>query len=161
MIIAQSTYNNLYRTIYDVSIKNYEHVSRALRFCLEQNLNGTDIWRALNIALREYPELLNTIIHVVQNSPEQKINSETMLLFFRILESKARMEYREYTLKLNSIISIFFFYVFLVPTPITILASGLSPEASSILLPIFFIVNMIVFKIFFNRIVKIKGVLLG
>jgi hypothetical protein len=160
IIIAQSAYNNLYRTIHDVSSKNYEEVSRVMRNCLKQSVNGIDIQRALNMTLREHPDLLNTITHVVQKTSRQKVDPEETLIFFRVLESKARMKYHEYTLKLNSVISIFFFYVFLVPTPI-ILVSGFSPEASSILFSVFFTASMAVFRIFFSRIGRIKSVLLG
>ncbi len=160
IIIALSAYNNLYKTIRDVSRKDYEDFSRVLQHCLEKNLNGVDLQRGLSTALREYPVLLHTINHVVQSGFGQKVNPEETLMFFRILESKARMKYREYTLKLNSIISIFFFYVFLVPTPI-ILASSFSPQASNILFSLFFIGSMVVFRIFFNKIGKIRGVLLG
>jgi len=160
IMIAQSAYNNLYRTILDVSSKNYEEVSRVLHHCLEQNLNGADVQKSLNTVLREHPDLLNTIIHVVQNTPKRVVDPEETLMFFRILESKARMKYREYTLKLNSMVSVFFFYVFLVPTPV-ILASGFSPEASTFLFSAFLIVSMIVFRVFFNKIGRIRGVLLG
>ncbi|MCX8183352.1 MAG: hypothetical protein N3F08_02900 [Crenarchaeota archaeon] len=160
IIIAQSAYNNLYRTIRDISSKNYEGFSTVLHYCLKQNLNGVDIQRVLNKALRKHPDLLNAIIHMVQNIPGQRVDPEATLMLFRILESKARMKYHEYTLKLNSIVSLFFFYVFLVPIPI-ILASGLSPEASTILFSLFFIISILVFKIFFNKIGRIRSVLLG
>lgn len=160
IIISLSVYNNLYKTLRDVSRKDYENVSRALQYCLEKSLNGIDIQRGLNKALQDYPGLIQTISHVVQSTLRQKANPEETLMFFRILESKARMKYREYTLKLNSIISVFFFYVFLVPTPI-ILASNFSPQASNIMFSLFFIVSMMVFRIFFNKIGRIKGVLLG
>lgn len=160
IIVAQSAYNNLYRTIRDVSSKNYEVFSTALFHCLEQSLNGADIQRMLNKALRKHPDLLNAITHVVQNTPRQRVDPEETLMLFRILESKARMKYREYTLKLNSMVSLFFFYVFLVPTPI-ILASGFSPEASIILFSGFFTISMMVFRIFFNKIGRVRSVLLG
>lgn len=160
IIIAKSAYNNFYRAVRDVSSKNYEGVSTALCYCLEQGLNGMDIQRALNKALRKHPDLLNAITHVVQKTPRQRVDPEETLMLFRILESKARMKYHEYTLKLNSIVSLFFFYVFLVPTPI-ILASGFSSEASTILFSVFFIISIMVFTIFFNKIGRIRSVLLG
>lgn len=160
IIIAQSAYNNLYRTIRDVSSKNYEGFSTALCHCLEHGLNGMDVQRALNKALRKHPDLLNAITHVVQNNPRQRVDPEETLMLFRILESKARMKYHEYTLKLNSIVSLFFFYVFLVPIPI-ILASGFSSEASTILFSMFYIISIVVFRVFFNKIGRIRSVLLG
>ncbi|MEM3659895.1 MAG: hypothetical protein QXU11_05715 [Thermoproteota archaeon] len=160
IIVAQSAYNNLYRTIRDVSSKNYEGFSKAFHHCLEQNLNGADIQRMLDKSLRKHSNLLNAITHVVQNTDRLRGDPEETLMLFRILESKARMKYREYTLKLNSMVSLFFFYVFLVPTPI-ILASGFSPEASLILFSVFFIISMVVFRIFFNKIGRVRSVLLG
>ncbi|MEM3465948.1 MAG: hypothetical protein QW506_01790 [Thermoproteota archaeon] len=160
IIVAQSAYNSLYRTIRDISSKNYEGFSTVLHHCLEQSLNGADMQRMLNKALRKHPDLLNAITQVVQNTPRRKVDPEGTLMLFRILESKARMKYREYTLKLNSMVSLFFFYVFLVPTPI-ILASGFSPEASVILFSVFFIISMMVFRIFFNKIGRVRSVLLG
>ncbi|NHV99391.1 MAG: hypothetical protein HA496_07040 [Thaumarchaeota archaeon] len=160
IIIAQSAYNNLYRTICDVSSKKYEEFYTVLNQCLKKDLNGVDIQKALNKALRKYPDLLNAITHVVQNTSKQRADPEETLVLFRILESKARMKYHEYTLKLNSIVSLFFFYVFLVPIPI-ILVSGFSPETSTILFSAFFIISMIVFRIFFDKIGRIRSVLLG
>ncbi len=159
IIMAESAYNNLYKTVYDVSNKDY-NISRLLQYCLKQNLNGKDIRKELNLALQKYPDLLSAINQVAQSSLRQTIDPEKTLMLFRILESKARMKYQEYTLKLNSIISAFFFYVFLIPTPI-VLASSLLPQYSYILFPCFFISNMIMFRIFFNKIGKIRSVLLG
>lgn len=160
MIMAESAYNNLYGTIYDISGKDYGDISRFLRHCLEQNLNGRAIQEELNLSLQRYPDLLSAVNQVIQNSLRRTTDPEKILMLFRILESKARMKYQEYTLKLNSIISVFFFYVFLVPTPI-VLASSLLPQYSYILFPLFFIGSMIMFKIFFDKIGRIRSVLLG
>lgn len=160
MIVSESTYNNLYTTFYSISRKEYGEVSMLLQKCLKEDLNGKDIQRMLNLVLQKYPDLLSAINQVIQNNMDQTIGPEKMLVLFRILESKARMKYHEYTLKLNSMMSLFFFYVFLVPTPI-MLASGLLPENSYLLLSAFFISSMIVFKIFFNKIGRIRSALLG
>lgn len=160
MIMAESAYNNLYKTIYDVSSKDYGNISRFLRHCLKQNLDGRAIQEELNLSLQKYPDLLSAVNQVIQSSFRQTMDPEKTLMLFRILESKARMKYQEYTLKLNSIVSVFFFYVFLVPTPI-VLASSLLPQYSYILFPLFFIGSMIMFKIFFDKIGKIRSVLLG
>ncbi|MEM2929396.1 MAG: hypothetical protein QW797_00790 [Thermoproteota archaeon] len=160
IIISLSAYNDLYKTVRDISTKDYENVSKSLQNCLKNNLDGVDIQRGLNKALQGYPDLVQAICHVVQSGFGRKANPEETLIFFRLLESKARMKYREYTLKLTSIISVFFFYVFLVPTPI-ILASSFSPQASNIMFSLFFITSMVVFRIFFKKIGRIKGVLLG
>ncbi|MEM2941070.1 MAG: hypothetical protein QW304_05930 [Thermoproteota archaeon] len=159
IIMAESAYNNLYKTVYDVSNKDYGDISRLLQYCLKQNLNGKDIWEELNLALQKYPDLLSAINQVVQSNLRRAIDPEKTLMLFRILESKARMRYQEYTLKLNSIMSAFFFYVFLVPTPI-VLVSSLLPQYSYVLFPFFFVSSMIMFKIFFNKIGRIRSVLL-
>ena len=160
IMMAQSTYNNLYRTICDVSSKDYEEFYTVLRHCLKKDLNGTDIQKALNKALRKHPDLLNAVTHTVRNTSTQGVDPGETLVLFRILESKARMKYHEYTLKLNSIVSLFFFYVFLVPIPI-ILVSGFSSEISTILFSAFFTISMMVFRIFFNKIGRIRSILLG
>jgi hypothetical protein len=160
MIMAECAYNNLYKTVYDVSSKNYDDISRVLQHCLEQNLNGEDIKKALNLTLQKYPDLISAINQVIQSDLKRITDPEKTLVFFRIIESKARMKYQEYTLKLNSIISAFFFYVFLVPTPI-VLVSSLMPQYSCVLFSFLFITSMIMFKIFFEKIGKIRSVLLG
>lgn len=160
IIMAESAYNNLYKTVYDISGKDYGDVAKIFQYCLKQNLNGKDIQKELNLALQKYPDLLSVINQVIQNNLRQTIGPEKTLILFRIFESKARMKYQEYTLKLNSIISTFFFYVFLVPTPI-VLVSSLLPQYSYVLFSLFFVCSMVLFKIFFDKIGKIRSVLLG
>ncbi|MEM2087665.1 MAG: hypothetical protein QXF52_03200 [Thermoproteota archaeon] len=160
IIMAESAYNNLYKTVYDISGKDYGDIAKIFQYCLKQNLNGKDIQKELNLALQKYPDLLSVINQMIQNNLRQTIDPEKTLMLFRIFESKARMKYQEYTLKLNSIISTFFFYVFLVPTPI-VLVSSLLPQYSYVLFPLFFVCSMVLFKIFFDKIGKIRSVLLG
>ncbi|MEM2487148.1 MAG: hypothetical protein QXR44_00950 [Thermoproteota archaeon] len=158
IITAGAIYNNLYNTFYDISKRDYNYVSSILKDCLKENLNGKDIEKVLKNSLRK-----NKLLDIIDQTLTINIrtmSSEEALTFLRILESKARRKYQEYTLKLNSLISIFFFYVFLVPTPI-VLFSEFLPQASYVLLPIFFISNILIFRLFFNRISKIKGALLG
>ncbi|MBO3839241.1 MAG: hypothetical protein QXN75_01175 [Thermoproteota archaeon] len=159
IITAKTIYNDLYKTLYSVSKKEYGNIYSLLRKCLKKNLNGKDMQKMIKNSLQNEPELL-TIIDQAFSIDAKKISSEEVLVLFRIFESKARRKYQEYTLKLNSLVSIFFFYIFLVPTPI-ILISEFLPQTSYILLPIFFISNTLIFRIFFNKIRKIKSVLLG
>ncbi|MEM2820672.1 MAG: hypothetical protein QXM98_00170, partial [Thermoproteota archaeon] len=156
IITAKTIYNDLYKTLYSVSKKEYGNIYSLLRKCLKKNLNGKDMQKMIKNSLQNEPELL-TIIDQAFSIDAKKISSEEVLVLFRIFESKARRKYQEYTLKLNSLVSIFFFYIFLVPTPI-ILISEFLPQTSYILLPIFFISNTLIFRIFFNKIRKIKSV---
>ncbi|MBO3799466.1 MAG: hypothetical protein FGF52_00155 [Candidatus Brockarchaeota archaeon] len=159
IITAKTIYNDLYKTFYSVSKKEYGNIYSLLRKCLRENLNGKDMQKMIKNSLQNDPELL-TIIDQAFSIDVKKISSEEVLVLFRIFESKARRKYQEYTLKLNSLVSIFFFYIFLVPTPI-ILISEFLPQTSYILLPIFFISNTLIFRIFFNKIRRIKSELLG
>lgn len=158
IITVRTIYNNLYNTFYDISKKDYDYISGLLRNCIKENLNGKDIEKVLKNSLKER-ELLNIINQAVSINI-RTMNSEEVLTILRIFESKARRKYQEYTLKLNSLLSIFFFYVFLIPTPIVLLSEFL-PHISHLLLPIFFILNMLIFKLFFCKIKKIRGLLLG
>lgn len=158
IITARTIYSNLYNTFYDISKKNYVCISGLLRNCLKENLNGKDIKKVLKKYLRER-ELLNIIDQAI-SIDIRTMSSEEVLTILRIFESRARRKYQEYTLKLNSLISIFFFYIFLIPTPIVLLSEFL-PQVSYLLLPIFFVLNMFIFKLFFCKIKKIKEVLLG
>jgi hypothetical protein len=159
VMVAETVYNNSYRTLHDVSRKNYGNISSLLKYCLEWNLNGKDMQRTLKLILKDHTDLLAFIDQVLSNSIETA-NLEKLLLLFRIFESKARRKYQEYTLKLNSLISIFFFYVFLIPIPVVLISEFL-PQISHILLPIFFVSNILIFRIFFNKIRRIRSVLLG
>jgi len=159
IITAESIYNDLYKTFYSVSKKEYGNVCSLLRKYLEDNLNGRDVQKTIKNSLRNEPELL-TIIDQAFSINAKKIGSEEILVLFRIFESKARRKYQEYTLKLNSLVSIFFFYIFLIPTPIILISEFMS-QTSYMLLPAFFISNILIFRIFFNKIRKIRGALLG
>jgi len=159
IITAEAIYSNMYKTVYDVYDKKYGKISDLLKECLENNLNGMDMKKALRKFLKKHPDLLS-IFDQAFSIDIKTMESKEILVFFRILESRARRKYQEYNLKLNSLISIFFFYVFLVPTPI-ILFSEFLPQTSYVLLPAFFISSIIIFRIFFNRIKRIRSVLLG
>lgn len=159
IITAETIYNDLYKTFYSVSKKEYGNIYSLLIKCLRDNLNGMDMRKTMKSYFQNEPELL-TIFDQAFSINVRKISLEEILVLFRIFESKARRKYQEYTLKLNSLISIFFFYIFLIPTPI-ILVSEFLPQTSYILLPVFFISNILIFRIFFNKIRRIRSALLG
>ncbi|MGQ9479207.1 MAG: hypothetical protein ACUVQ0_04185 [Thermoproteota archaeon] len=160
MIAGKAVHGDIYRTIYDLSNKKYVEISNIFLDCLKQNINGRDFDKTINLYLQKYPDLISAINKISRRREYLQTDSENILIFLRILESKARSKYHEYTLKLNSIISLFFFCIFLVPTPI-FLTLGFVPQLSRILLSLFFTSSMIIFRVFYDKIGRIRSILLG